>query len=206
LIHCRRLALWAVAITSAFGAAGDGRVVASRCRRVFLPGAESRYMGRVEWQDTSTGGIVGATEDRTTGQSLLLCRVKLPAGTRSAVLDFSGARVSFTGRQDDSQPNGLDISAFAGKIDSPESAESVCTLPALRTSRETWIELGPARYALSFGRAVDQLTVILRLVDQSSAAATRADIGNIKIRAEPPGETLRDCPPRPSPPVAPGPG
>jgi hypothetical protein len=175
----------------------DNHIVAARCRREFLPGEGQQYMGRADWQDTSTHGIVGATGDRTSGESILFCTVKLPAAATSAVLDFTGARVSFTGGSTEAAPDGFELRLLPGKIDSPKSGEAVCTLAALRMSLETWIELGPARYNLPFGHATDRLTLILRLADLSTTGATRVDIGGMKIRAAKPGETLTECPPGP---------
>jgi hypothetical protein len=159
-------------------------VPAARCKKTFVAGSTSQFMGRATWQDEAQNTIVGSTEERTVGRSALTCTVKLPARSDHAVLDFGGARVTFEGKD---AVGGLEITA------SPDDA--ACTISGLRISRENWMELGPAVYALQFKQPVDRVTLMFTLVDSSPAAAIRADINPVVIRPIRPGETPLRCPP-----------
>src|SRR5215210_1017781 len=124
-------------------------VPAARCKKAFSAGSASQFVGRASWQDEPLNTIVGSTEDRTVGRSVLTCTVKLPAKSTQAVLDFGGARIAFEGRD---AAGGLEITA------------SGCKISGLRISRENWMELGPAVYGLQFTHPVDRVTLIFTLV------------------------------------------
>jgi len=164
----------------------SSRISASRCHKTFLAGSASHYKGQADWQDQADGSIVGSTEYRTVGRSVMSCVVKLPIATKSAVLDFRGARVSFVGAK---SGGGLEVIAHHGK------SAPVCTLPGMRVSREDWIELGPAQYALNFDQPVDRITVAFTLTDVSDASEVRVDIQPVSIRERHRGDTPKPCPP-----------
>jgi hypothetical protein len=163
--------------------AGATPLSVARCRKTFVPGSTSQFIGRAAWEDQAQQTIVASTEERTVGRSVLTCTVKLPARSTTAVLDFGGARVAFAGAV---PPAGFELTV---------QAPSVCTISGLRVDRENWMELGPAAYALYFPTAVDRVTVVLTLVDSSPDAALRADINPVEIRAIRPGEAVLPCPP-----------
>jgi hypothetical protein len=169
-------------------AAGAAPVSVVRCKKSFVPGSGSQFVGRASWQDDAQQTIVGSTEDRTVGSSVLTCTVKLPSRSTSAVLDFGGARVAFGNER---RPLGTGGSGLAITVNTP----SVCTISGLRVDRENWMELGPAAYALQFSAPVDRLTLVFKLIDSSSDAALRADINPVEIRAARPGESVLPCPP-----------
>jgi len=112
--------------------------------------------------------------------------VKLHGPTTSAVLDFGGARISFTGEK---TAGGLDVTAYHQKT------TPVCRLSAMRLSGEDWIELGPARYALDFDRPVDRIVLAVTLTDVSAASSVRVDLNSLSIRSRRDGETAASCPP-----------
>ena len=154
----------------------------AQCKKTFVAGSASQFVGRAAWQEEAQQTIVASTEDRTVGRSILTCSVKLPARSTSAVLNFGGARIAFDGPAENA---GLEISATPGN----------CTISGLRIHGEKWIELGPAAYELRFSAPVDRVTLVLTLVDSSPDAALRADINPIEIRALRTGEALLPCPP-----------
>jgi hypothetical protein len=156
---------------------------ASRCKKAFTAGSTSQFVGRAIWVDDAQNTLVGSTEDRTVGRSVLTCNVKLPAKSSTAVLDFGGARVAFEGKD---AVGGLEITASA--------ADSSCTISGLRTSREKWIELGPAAFQLQFKQPVDRVRVVFTLTDSSPSAAIRVDVNPVVVRASRPGETPLQCP------------
>jgi hypothetical protein len=112
--------------------------------------------------------------------------LKLPIAVTSAVLDFRGARVSFTGTK---SGGGLEVAIYRQK------GAPICTLSAIRMSGEDWIELGPAKYALDFDRAVDRVTLAFTLSDVSDAGAVRVDVNRLSARQRHNGETAVQCPP-----------
>ena len=154
----------------------------AQCKKTFVAGSASHFVGRAAWQDDAQQTIVASTEDRTVGRSILTCNAKLPPGSTSAVLEFGGARIAFDGP---SEKAGLEITATPGK----------CTISGLRIHGEKWIELGPAAYELRFTTPVDRVTVVFTLIDSSIDSAVRADINPVEIRAAKPGEALPPCPP-----------
>jgi hypothetical protein len=160
----------------------------SRCKKRFIPGSSSQFVGRAAWQDEARQTIVGTTEERTVGRSVLSCAVKLPAASTSAALDFGAARIAFGAPTAAAAPIGLEIAVLAGK-------SSVCTISGLRVHRENWMELGPATYALQFPAPVDRVTVIFTLHDPSPNAALRADINALVVRPRGAEETVLPCPP-----------
>ena len=85
-------------------------VPAARCKKTFVAGSESQFVGRATWQDEPQNTIVASTEDRTVGRSILTCSVKLPAKSNAAVLDFGGARITFEGKD---AVGGLEIAVWA---------------------------------------------------------------------------------------------
>jgi hypothetical protein len=159
-------------------------VPAARCKKTFVAGSGSQFIGRATWQDEAQNTIVASTEDRTVGRSVLTCTVKLSAKSNAAVLDFGGARISFEGKDAE---GGLEIAALG--------ADTSCRVSGLRISRENWMELGPAVYALDFKQPVDRVTLVFTLLDSSANAAIRADINPVVIRAPRPGEIPLPCPP-----------
>ena len=162
-------------------------VPAARCKKSFTAESASQFVGRASWQDEAQNTIVGSTEDRTVGRSVLTCNVKLPAKSTGAVLDFGGARIAFDGKD---AAGGLEITASA-------NGSTACTISGLRISRENWMELGPAVYSLHFKQPVDRLTLIFSLIDLSAGAALRADINPVVIRAVRKEDAPLPCPPRP---------
>jgi hypothetical protein len=183
-------ALVVILIARAVLGADGHQIAASRCRQTFGPGPGSQYMGHAGWQDQADKTIAGSTENRTVGQALLICTVRLSAPAASAVLDIKGARVTFSGQHADSAASGLEIAALDAK-------ERVCMLRATRASRENWIELGTAHYALDFRQPVDRISVTLRLIDLTAAGSVRADVTGVSVRLPRTGETLSACPPAP---------
>ena len=158
-------------------------VMAARCKKTFVAGSTSQFVGRAVWEDQAQNTLVGSTEDRTVGRAVLTCNVKLPAKSSSAVLDFGGARVAFEGKD---AVGGLEVTASA--------ADTACTISGLRTSRERWIELGPAVYAMQFKQPVDRVTLVFTLTDSSPNAAIRVDINPVVLRPIQPGEAPLRCP------------
>ena len=57
------------------------------------------------------------------------------------------------------------------------------------------MELGPAVYGLEFKQPVDRVTLVFTVTDSSPAAAIRADINPVVVRAARPQETPLPCPP-----------
>jgi hypothetical protein len=116
----------------------------------------------------------------------MTCVVKLPRPTTSAVLDFRGARIAFTGAK---TGGGLEVTAYH------EKAAPVCRLSAIRLSGEDWIELGAAPYGLDFDRPIDRVILVLTLSDVSVASSVRVDLKAASIRSRRDGETTTSCPP-----------
>lgn len=152
----------------------------------FWAGSASQYKGQAGWQDQADGSVVGSTEHRTVGRSVMSCVVKLPVPATSAVFDFRGARVSFTGPK---SGGGLEVNASDGK------SAPVCTLSGLRLSGEDWIELGAAQYAVNFERPVDRVTIAFTLSDTSDVGSVRVDLNAVSVRGRREGETPIECPP-----------
>jgi hypothetical protein len=117
--------------------------------------------------------------------------VKLASPAAAAVLDFGGARVSFTGTN---AGGGLELGAYGGRPSEPRPPP-VCTLSGLRIAGEDWIELGPARYLLGFSEPVDRVTLVFGLSDSAPAASVRADINTVSIRPAHAGVATLPCPP-----------
>ena len=161
--------------------------LAAGCRKTFTQASSSQFIGQASWQDQADGTIVGSTENRTVGKLVMTCLVKLPSPTTSAVLDFRGARITFTGPK--SPGGGLEIAAYS------EKNQRVCVLSGTRSSREDWIELGAAEYALEFDRPTDRVTLAFTLIDTSDKGSVRVDVNRVTIRSSHQGETAKPCPP-----------
>jgi hypothetical protein len=168
-------------------AADPARISAARCQKTFVRETASQFIGQASWQDQADGTIVGSTENRTVGRLLMTCRIKLPSKATSAILDFRGAHISFTGSK--SAGGGLEIAVYKAK------SSPACVLSGTRVSREDWIELGVAEYPLEFDTPVDRVTLAFTLSDMSDAGSVRADVNPTSIRLRRPGENVQACPP-----------
>jgi hypothetical protein len=182
-----RCALLLLLCATGLTAAGSSSISAARCRQSFKAGSSSQFVGRAAWEDQADRTIVGSTEDRTVGRALLTCEITFDSPLAGAVLDFGGAHVTFT--------RSGDAGTGSGDAGGLEIRAPGCRLSGLRTSRESWIQLGPARYALSFTSAVKRVVVTFELVDSSKSGAVRADINTTSIRPVRPGEPTLACPP-----------
>lgn len=136
----------------------------------------SASAGSVAWWFDGHGGISASSDARTTGTVTMKCRVRLPSPVHAVTLAHEDVLVSFLPRGTRETGGGFVASITDGR-------RPLCSVNLTRVAGEDWIEAGRLSYSISFEKPLREVTVELKLIDNSDRVPVRIDIRNLTIQS-----------------------